>query len=198
MAAADPLPSVTFPHLLEIKGAPSERQSADDRCWGGAMILEWIENKYGFDMRVSLCAIDTYRHHLWLHTQSVFVSRLAFGELGAAHRPRALTPIRCETILLKRKPTMIDAKFTRRGFAATAATGLAALGLFGATVEPASAEQGNMERAIGSLHEALSSLQESTANKGGHRGRAMELVRQAIAETQAGIDFADEHGGGGR
>jgi hypothetical protein len=108
------------------------------------------------------------------------------------------TQSRCGTILLKRKQTMIDAKFTRRGFAATAATSLAALGLFGASLKPASAEQGNMERAIGSLHEALQSLQESTANKGGHRGRAMELVRQAIAETQAGIDFADEHGGGGR
>jgi hypothetical protein len=93
---------------------------------------------------------------------------------------------------------MIYAKFTRRGFAATAATGLAVLGLCGAAIKPASAEQGNMERAIGSLHGALQSLQESTANKGGHRGRAMELVRQAIAETQAGIDFADEHGGGGR
>jgi hypothetical protein len=32
--------------------------------------------------------------------------------------------------------------------------------------------------------------------KGGHRARAMELVNQAIAETQAGVEFADEHGGG--
>jgi hypothetical protein len=55
-----------------------------------------------------------------------------------------------------------------------------------------------MERALGSLHQALGSLRESTANKGGHRGRAMELVQQAIEETQAGIDFADDHGGGGR
>src|ERR1700728_4001668 len=101
---------------------------------------------------------------------------------------------RCETILEKRKQTMINANSPRRGFT-TAATGVATLGLFGATIKPASAEQGNMERAIGWLHEALQSLQESTANKGGHRGRAMELVRQAIAETQAGIDFADEHGG---
>ena len=53
-----------------------------------------------------------------------------------------------------------------------------------------------MERALGSLHQALGSLRESTANKGGHRARAMELVREAIAETQAGVEFADEHGGG--
>jgi hypothetical protein len=53
-----------------------------------------------------------------------------------------------------------------------------------------------MERALHSLHQVVESLRQSTANKGGHRG--MELVRQAIAETQAGIGFADEHGGGSR
>jgi hypothetical protein len=93
---------------------------------------------------------------------------------------------------------MNDTKLTRRGFAATAATGLAAIGLLGATVRSANAYQGNMERAVGSLQEALQSLQESTPNKGGHRERAMDLIRQAIAETQAGITFANEHGGGGR
>jgi hypothetical protein len=50
---------------------------------------------------------------------------------------------------------------------------------------------------LSALNQALASLRESTANKGGHRGRAMDLVRQAIDETQAGIEFADEHGGGG-
>jgi hypothetical protein len=97
----------------------------------------------------------------------------------------------------KRKPTMIDAKMSRRGFAATAAAGLATIGLFAATVKSAEAYQGNMERALGSLQEALQSLQESTPNKGGHRERAMNLVRQAMAETQAGIQFANQHGGGG-
>jgi hypothetical protein len=61
----------------------------------------------------------------------------------------------------------------------------------------ADAYQGNMERALSSLNEAFGSLRESTANKGKHRARAMDLVRQAIDETQAGIAFADEHGGGG-
>ena len=74
----------------------------------------------------------------------------------------------------------------------------AAIGLLGASVRSADAYQGNMERALGSLNEALASLRESTANKGGHRNRAMELVRQAIEETQAGVEFADDHGGGGR
>jgi hypothetical protein len=92
---------------------------------------------------------------------------------------------------------MIDTKMSRRGFAATVATGFATAGLLGATVKSADAYQGNMERALGSLEEALQSLQESTPNKGGHRERAMNLVRQAISETQAGIQFANQHGGGG-
>jgi hypothetical protein len=93
---------------------------------------------------------------------------------------------------------MLDSKFTRRGFAASAVTAVAAVGLLGSSAQPAKAYQGNMERALASLHEALDSLRESTANKGGHRARAMDLVRQAITETQAGVEFADEHGGGGR
>ncbi len=90
---------------------------------------------------------------------------------------------------------MLESKITRRGLA-TAATGVAAVGLLGASVGTAEAYQGNMERALSSLYDALGSLRESTANKGGHRVRAMELVGQAIAETQAGIDFAAERGGG--
>jgi hypothetical protein len=93
---------------------------------------------------------------------------------------------------------MLDSKFTRRGFAALAATGAATIGLLGASTQSAKAYQGNMERALASLEEALESLKASTANKGGHRARAMGLVRQAIAETQAGVEFANEHGGGGR
>src|ERR1700754_101750 len=94
--------------------------------------------------------------------------------------------------------TMNNAKLTRRGFATTAATGLAAIGLLGATVRSASAYQGNMEHALGSLQAALQELQASTPNKGGHRERAIEMVRQAMAETQAGFTFANERGGGGR
>jgi hypothetical protein len=91
---------------------------------------------------------------------------------------------------------MFDSKMTRRGFATAAATGAATIGLLGASANSASAYQGNMERALGSLHQALGELRQATANKGGHRARAMELVNQAIAETQAGVEFADEHGGG--
>jgi hypothetical protein len=92
---------------------------------------------------------------------------------------------------------MSQSKLTRRGFAAAAATGVAAIGLLGASAKSADAYQGNMERALSSLYQALGLLREATANKGGHRARAMDLVRQAIDETQAGVEFADEHGGGG-
>jgi hypothetical protein len=92
---------------------------------------------------------------------------------------------------------MFDSKITRRGLAATAATGVTAIGLLGASMKSADAYQGNMESALSSLYQALGSLREATANKGGHRARAMDMIRQAIEETQAGIEFADEHGGGG-
>ena len=92
---------------------------------------------------------------------------------------------------------MSQSKLTRRGFAAAAATGVATIGLLGVSANSANAYQGNMEHALAALNQALGSLRESTANKGGHRGRAMDLIRQAIDETQAGIEFADEHGGGG-
>jgi hypothetical protein len=92
---------------------------------------------------------------------------------------------------------MVETKITRRGLAVTAATGVAAIGLLGASARSADAYQGNMEHALSSLFQALGSLREATSNKGGHRVRAMDLIRQAIDETQAGVEFADEHGGGG-
>ena len=59
-----------------------------------------------------------------------------------------------------------------------------------ASAQSATAYQGNMERAIGELEVALRSLREATPDKGGHRERAMELIRQAMIEVQAGIDYA--------
>jgi hypothetical protein len=91
---------------------------------------------------------------------------------------------------------MFDSRMTRRGLATTAATGLAAIGLLSVSTNSASAYQGNMERALASLNQALAELRQATANKGGHRAKAVELIEAAIAQTQAGIDFADAHGGG--
>jgi hypothetical protein len=55
------------------------------------------------------------------------------------------------------------------------------------------ADQPHMEAAMSSLQTALKELQEATADKGGHRGTAIKLIKQAIVETQAGIDWAKAH-----
>lgn len=91
---------------------------------------------------------------------------------------------------------MTTTNSTRRQFVALTATAaaVAATALTGAT--PAAAEQGNMEDALGALQAALNALHRATPNKGGHKERAAQLVLQAISEVEAGIAFADEHGGG--
>ena len=58
----------------------------------------------------------------------------------------------------------------------------------GATI--AFAAQPNMVNALGSLRAARAELVQATANKGGHRERAIKLVDEAIGETQAGIAAA--------
>jgi len=85
---------------------------------------------------------------------------------------------------------------TRRRIAGLAGGAIAATALAGTLATPAAAEQGNMEAALGALSSALNSLHRATPNKGGHKERAVQLIEQAIAEVQAGIVFADEHGGG--
>lgn len=86
---------------------------------------------------------------------------------------------------------MFEANLSRRNFAAAAATGLATLGVLGASATTASAYQGNMEHALSSLNQAFESLRQATPNKGGHRERAMDLIQQAIDQVQQGIEFAD-------
>ncbi|WP_348770221.1 hypothetical protein [Brucella pituitosa] len=53
-----------------------------------------------------------------------------------------------------------------------------------------------MDAALRQLQNALDSLHQATPNKGGHKERAAQLVEQAMAEVQAGIDYAAQHGGG--
>lgn len=65
--------------------------------------------------------------------------------------------------------------------------GLAVLFLIGCVT---GAGQPHMVAALGHLHSAQSELESAAANKGGHRERAIVLVNQAIAEVQAGIDYA--------
>lgn len=61
---------------------------------------------------------------------------------------------------------------------------------------PAMANQGNMDAAMRALENALAALRRATPNKGGHKERAVGLIEQAMAEVQAGIAYAAEHGGG--
>ncbi len=52
-----------------------------------------------------------------------------------------------------------------------------------------SAAQPHMQAALRHLRSAKSDLNRATADKGGHRARALELVDQAIAEVEHGISF---------
>ncbi|HEY0234375.1 MAG TPA: hypothetical protein VGC86_04885 [Afipia sp.] len=81
---------------------------------------------------------------------------------------------------------------SRRELLQLAAAGTAAAAAVTVSATGAQAYQGNMERALSSLYSALGSLRESTPDKGGHRVRAMNLIQQAINETQAGIEYAAE------
>ena len=53
--------------------------------------------------------------------------------------------------------------------------------------------QPHMAAALDHLRSARSELQAAEANKGGHRERAIEIVDSAIAEVQAGMDYARSH-----
>ncbi|MBL9045286.1 MAG: hypothetical protein JNM83_27000 [Myxococcales bacterium] len=57
-------------------------------------------------------------------------------------------------------------------------------------VSTAGAEpQPHMKSALNSLEGALGQLEKATADKGGHRVKAIDHVKQAIAEVKAGIAF---------
>jgi hypothetical protein len=47
-----------------------------------------------------------------------------------------------------------------------------------------------MQAALADLRSARAELIAATTDKGGHRAAAVRLTDEAIAETQAGIDFA--------
>ena len=55
----------------------------------------------------------------------------------------------------------------------------------------ASAQQRNMQAALGSLQAARAELVAARPNKGGHRDRAISLVDQAINQTELGMNAAD-------
>ena len=52
----------------------------------------------------------------------------------------------------------------------------------------ASPDQPHMERAKDALESAKKNLERATADKGGHRAKALDLVRDAIDEVKKGIE----------
>jgi hypothetical protein len=96
----------------------------------------------------------------------------------------------------KGENAMSDVKFSRRDVVCRAGLAIAASALAGVVPTVATAAQGNMDAALRQLQNALDSLHQATPNKGGHKDRAAQLVEQAMAEVQAGIDYAAQHGGG--
>lgn len=54
---------------------------------------------------------------------------------------------------------------------------------------PAAADQPQMHSALASLKDAERHLEKATADKGGHRAKALELVRDAIREVKRGIAY---------
>ena len=55
--------------------------------------------------------------------------------------------------------------------------------------------QPNMEAALQHLRQAEEALARATSDKGGHRARALNLIRQAEGEVNSGIHYDDTHGG---
>lgn len=55
--------------------------------------------------------------------------------------------------------------------------------------------QPHMHEALDTLKMARGQLDKANADKGGHRAKAIQLTDQAIAETKAGIDYDNTHGG---
>ena len=58
---------------------------------------------------------------------------------------------------------------------------------------PEAQKQPNMSSALDHLREAQKSLEAATHDKGGHRSKALKLVKEAIAEVEQGIHFDDTH-----
>jgi hypothetical protein len=50
-----------------------------------------------------------------------------------------------------------------------------------------------MNEALDQLRAARSELDAANADKGGHRVKAVSLVDEAIAEVEAGIEYARSH-----
>lgn len=57
----------------------------------------------------------------------------------------------------------------------------------------AMADQPHMQAALDALRAAERQLKEATPDKGGHRVKALQLVRDAIAQVEKGIEYDRRH-----
>ena len=57
----------------------------------------------------------------------------------------------------------------------------------------AALDQPNMKAARGDLNKAENSLRKATADKGGHREKALNLIERAITEINRGIEYDRNH-----
>lgn len=62
-----------------------------------------------------------------------------------------------------------------------------------ATHALAAEPQPAMRNALKNLEQALTNLENAAHDKGGHRAKAEQLVKDAIAEVKAGIEFDNKH-----
>ena len=79
--------------------------------------------------------------------------------------------------------------FARLAAVALIAASAGAGTMYLATGEAGAENQPHMRAALGSLQSARGQLQAATADKGGHRAKAIALVNSAIDEVQKGIAF---------
>ncbi len=63
----------------------------------------------------------------------------------------------------------------------------------GVSIGQASADQPRMHSALDHLRAAREDLQAADRDKGGHRGAALRMVNNAIAEVERGIAFDRRH-----
>ena len=57
----------------------------------------------------------------------------------------------------------------------------------------AEADQPKMESALTHLKSAVNDLNAAQADKGGHRAKALQFAKDALAETERGIEYARTH-----
>jgi hypothetical protein len=55
------------------------------------------------------------------------------------------------------------------------------------------ASQPHMEAALDALRTAERELKNATNDKGGYRGKAIQLVKNAIVQVESGIEWAKKH-----